>query len=138
MSHVNRITSSVIDSAIEVHRELGPGLLESTYQACLAWELRDRGHRVASEVSVPIRYKGEFVRAGYRMDLLVDHLVVVELKVVQKIIPIHRSQVLSYLRLARRPVGLLINFNVPRLTDGVRRIVLGYHGPRPGEDPELG
>jgi GxxExxY protein len=135
MSHVNKITESIIQSAIEVHRALGPGLLESTYQACLKRELELRGHRVETEVPVPVRYKGIVVRDSLRIDLLVDHLVIVEIKVAEKLIPIHRSQVLSYLRLKELPVGLLINFNVRLLKDGVRRVVLDYNGPRPSEEP---
>ena len=137
MSHVNKITESVIDAATEVHRILGPGMLEATYKACTAEELRLREHDVQVEVAVPVVYKGLSVKPAYRIDILVDHLVVVELKVTDKLIPVHRAQVLTYLRLSGRPVGLLINFNVRLLKTGVRRIVLDYHGPRPSDDPLL-
>lgn len=137
MSHLNKITESVIEAATEVHRILGPGMLEATYKACTARELTLRGHRVEVEVAVPVVYKGMSVKSAYRIDILVDHLVVVEIKVVDKLIPVHRSQVLTYLRLYSRPVGLLINFNVRLLKTGVRRVVLDYRGPRPSDDPSL-
>jgi GxxExxY protein len=111
-------------------RALGPGLLESTYEACLAAELGELGLGVERQVAVPVVYKGVRLDVGYRMDMLVERLVVVELKVVARLEPVHTSQVLSYLRLAGKPVGLLINFNVPALKHGIRRIVWGRDAPR--------
>lgn len=117
-------TQSIIGGAIEVHRYLGPGLLESTYEACAEAELRQRGHRVERQMPVRVRYLDIDLDCGYRIDMLVDKQVVVELKVVKQLIPVHTSQVLSYLRLAELEVGLLFNFNVPLLSDGCwKRIV---------------
>lgn len=130
MSHVNLLTGRIIGGAIAVHRALGPGLLESTYGACLAAELGEMGLRVERQVAVPVVYKGVRLDVGYRMDMVVERLVVVELKVVSRLEPVHTSQVLSYLRLAGKPVGLLINFNVIALRQGIRRIVWGPDAPR--------
>jgi len=117
------ITEAVIGAAIEVHRSLGPGLMESAYAACLAQELRLRGVGIEQEVPIPIDYKGVHVDCGYRIDLLVEREVVVELKAVRRIEPIHQAQLLTYLRCTRKRLGLLINFNGPVLSDGVRRLV---------------
>ena len=122
---LNQITDQVIGAAIEVHRTLGPGLLESVYEACLAHELARRGLHVDRQRPVPLVYKGVKIDCGYRIDLLVEHQVVVELKAVSQLEPIHEAQVLSYLRLTDSWVGLLINFNVKRLTRGLRRLVNG-------------
>ncbi len=122
---LNKITEAVIGAAIAVHRELGPGLLESTYEACLAYELADRGLAVERQKEVPVVYRGVHLDCGYRMDLLVEKEVVVELKAVERIEPIHEAQVLSYLKLSGRKLGLLINFNVQVLADGIRRLVNG-------------
>jgi GxxExxY protein len=113
----------VVDAAMRVHSVLGPGVLESAYEACLAHELRSRGLTVRCQVPLPVLYEGASIELGYRLDLLVEDVVIVELKTVSKLLPIHHAQLLSYLRLSRRPVGLLINFHVPRLRDGIRRIV---------------
>jgi GxxExxY protein len=113
----------VVDSAIAVHSALGPGLLESAYRACLAVELRGRGHVVAEELPLPATYKGLTIDLGYRLDLVVDGQVVVELKTVTKILPVHEAQILSYLRLGDYRVGLLINFHAPLLRDGLKRFV---------------
>lgn len=123
---LNRITEAIIGAAIAVHRELGPGLLESAYEACLAYELSARGISFERQEPLPVLYHGVKVDCGYRIDLLVEHCVVVELKSVETIDRIHEAQVLSYLRLAGCTVGLLINFNVVLLKKGVRRIVNNF------------
>ena len=120
---VNEITRAIIGAAIDVHRELGPGLLESAYEACLSWELVERGLAVERQKELPVRYKGINISCGYRIDLLVDGCVVVELKAVDQLKRIHESQLLSYLKLSGHPVGLLINFNVPILKRGIKRLV---------------
>lgn len=117
------LTGEVIGAAIEVHRRVGPGLLESVDQHCLAYELAERGLVVEREVTLPIRYKGLTFEHGFRLDLLVENRLVVELKAVDKMIPVYRAQLLSYLKLSQLKVGLIINFNVPRLTEGVTRVV---------------
>jgi GxxExxY protein len=122
-THVDQITGAIIGAAIEVHRALGPGLLESAYRACLVYELRRRGWLVEPEKPLPVTYKGVELDCGYRLDLVVQDTVIVELKAVEEVIPIHQAQLLSYLRLAGKSVGLLINFNVKVLVDGVDRIV---------------
>ena len=119
---LNRITERIIGAAIEVHRNLGPGLLESTYHACLVHELRQRGAGVESEKALPVVYKGVTLDCGYRIDLLVEGTVIVELKAVDELIPTHEAQLLSYLKLSGLPVGLLINFNVRQLTQGIKRL----------------
>lgn len=121
-TQLNHLTGRVIESAIRVHSALGPGLLESAYHACLIYELRVRGLDVESQVALPINYNGVIIEAGYKIDLLVANQVVVELKTVSKILPIHEAQLLSYLRLSHRPVGLLINFHVIHLRDGIKRM----------------
>ena len=113
----------VVDAALKVHTKLGPGLLESAYEICLAHELSRRGLRVDAQVPVPLIYDGVRVEVGYRLDLLVEGQVVVKLKAITKLLPIHDAQLLSYLRLSRHPVGLLINFHEQHLKDGIKRIV---------------
>ncbi len=108
---------------MRVHDELGPGLLESAYQACLAYELREEGFQVIAQKPLPLTYKKIKIDCGYRLDLLVEDQVIVEIKAVERIAPIHESQLLSYLRLTNLRVGLLINFHVRSLRDGVRRLV---------------
>ena len=120
---LNGITGEVVDSAMKVHRRLGPGLLESAYQACLVYELGSRKLRVRSQVKVPIEYDGVRIDAGYRIDLLVEDEVIVELKTVVKLLPVHDAQLMSYLRLSNRRVGLLINFQVFQLRTGIKRLV---------------
>ena len=120
---INSITSSIIGAAINVHRELGPGLLESTYEACLVHELAQEGIKVERQKALPVVYRGVRLDCGYRIDLLVQGQVVVEVKAVGRLEPIHRAQVLSYLKLSGCKVGLLINFNVKMLKDGVCRLV---------------
>ena len=117
------LSGRIIGAAIAVHRELGPGLLESTYQASLAYELEYRGLVVEKEQLLPVRYKGIELQCGYRLDLVVESKVIVELKAVKSVEPIDHAQILSYLKLSGYPIGLLINFNVPILVDGVKRFI---------------
>jgi GxxExxY protein len=129
---LNRITESIIGCAVTVHKALGPGLLESAYEACLAFELAQMGLKVEREKPLPVTYKQVRLDCAYRLDLLVEHAVIVEIKVVERLAPIHTAQLLSYLKLSGCKVGLLINFHVQKLTDGVRRIVNGFPGfPEP-------
>jgi GxxExxY protein len=118
------ITREVILGAIQIHKTLGPGLLESAYRICLLLELQDRGLRCKQELIVPVHYKSHRIDSGFRIDLLVEDKVIVELKAVEQILPVHEAQVLTYLRLFEKQVGLLINFNVPILKRGIRRCVL--------------
>ncbi len=122
---VNRVSGAVVDSAMRVHSLLGPGLLESAYDACLAHELRKRDFRVDTQVGLPVVYDREKLDLGYRIDLIVDGLVIVEVKCVDAIHPVHEAQLLSYLRVSGKNVGLLINFHVARLKDGIKRMVDG-------------
>lgn len=119
----NLLTGKLIGCAIEVHKELGPGLLESAYEQCLCHELSLQGIAFQRQVPLPVAYKGIRLDCGYLMDLVVEGEVIVELKTVEKILPIHEAQLLTYLKLYRRPVGLLVNFNAPVLKEGVKRIV---------------
>lgn len=119
------IGRAILDSGMKVHTALGPGLLESAYEACLAHEIRKRGLRVETQVALPIVYDGERLEAGYRIDLLVEDAVLAEVKAVEKLLPIHGAQLLSYLRLGDRKLGYLLNFNVLHLKDGIKRIVNG-------------
>ncbi len=118
------LTESVIGLAIEVHRALGPGLLESAYQECLCYELKANGLAFGRQVALPVVYKSVKLDCGYRMDLVVDDRLVVELKTVEKILPIHEAQLLTYLRLSGIRTGLLLNFNTSVLKDGIKRMVL--------------
>jgi GxxExxY protein len=122
---VNRITENIIGAAIQVHRVLGPGLLESAYEACLAFELAKRGLKFEQQKPLPLIYEQVKLECGYRIDLLVDGSVVVEVKSVDGLAPIHEAQVMSYLKLSECKIGLLINFNVRVLKDGIRRFVNG-------------
>lgn len=119
----NEITSKIIGAAIEVHKQLGPGLLESAYEACLFHELKTQGIQVVQQKLLPITFKGLTLEAGYRIDLMVENRVVVEIKAVEEIAGIHFAQTLTYLRLGGYRVGLLINFNVPKLVEGLTRVV---------------
>jgi GxxExxY protein len=123
---VNQLTRGIIASAMKVHTVLGPGLLESAYHACLLHELRKQGLRVESQVGLPVVYEGEKIDLGYRIDLIVNDTVIVEIKCVDGINPVHKAQLLSYMRLSGRKVGLLINFHVVHLRDGIKRMVDGY------------
>jgi GxxExxY protein len=121
---LNQLSSQIIKSAINVHKELGPGLLESVYQYCMIVELKDMNITVQAEVPLPIFYRGQKVsEEGFRLDLLVEDTVVVELKSMEKVKDLHKKQLLTYLRLAKKPLGLLINFNEVLLKDGITRIV---------------
>ena len=124
-SHVNEITGMIVNSAMKVHSFLGPGLLESAYQACLAHELRTRGLEAATQVGLPVVYDGHKLELGYRMDPVVESRVVVEVKSVEALHPIHQAQLLSYMRLSGMRVGLLINFNVLHSREGIKRMVDG-------------
>jgi GxxExxY protein len=120
---LNSLSSQVIGAAIKVHSALGPGILESAYEACLLHELELRGIKVEAQVSLPINYYGHKIDAGYRIDLLVENSLIIELKAVETIKNIHKTQLLSYLKLSNARLGLLINFNVTLLKDGLYRIV---------------
>jgi GxxExxY protein len=122
MDELNKITEAIIGAAIEVHRVLGPGLLESAYLACLVFELRQRGFQVLEQVPLPLIYKEVELDCGYRLDLLVNDAVIVEVKSVDSLAPIHEAQLLSYLKLADCKLGLLINFNVKMLKYGIKRL----------------
>jgi GxxExxY protein len=119
---LNALSYKVVTAAIEVHSTIGPGLLESIYRACMIYELRTSGMKVAAEQLIPIQYKELVLEDSYRIDLLINDSIVLELKSVEQVLPVHLAQLLSYLRLTNRPLGLLINFNVPRLVQGIRRI----------------
>ena len=130
---LDNITDSIIGGAIEVHRALGPGLLESAYEACLAFELVGHGLKVERQKPLPVVYRDVKLDCGYRLDLLVEEAVIVEIKAVDRLLPVHQAQLLSYLRLSGTRVGLLINFNVKVLKDGIRRMVNGF--PQPPRTP---
>jgi GxxExxY protein len=119
----NQLSRVILEAALEVHRELGPGLLESTYETCLCYELEARGISYQRQVSMPVRYKGLLLDASYRLEVVVEDLVIVELKAVETLEPIHEAQLITYLRLSKRWLGLLINFNVPLLKQGIKRLV---------------
>jgi GxxExxY protein len=121
---INDVSGSIIDAAYTVHKYLGAGLLEGVYEVCLAYELRERGHIVETEVVVPIIYKDVRLESGLRLDMLVDNCVIIENKAIEKLIPVHEAQVLTYLKLTGKRVGLLINFNTCQIKDGIKRIVL--------------
>jgi GxxExxY protein len=124
--HIDQITGDILNCAMKVHTALGPGMLESVYEKCLKHELKKRGLAVESQVWLPVIYDGEEIEGGYKIDLLVENQVVVELKVVEHVLEVHKAQLLSYLKLADKRVGLLINFNVVHLRDGIRRMVNNY------------
>ena len=119
---LNEITGQIIDASIKVHRCLGPGLLESAYEAVLAYELRKRGLHVDTQLPLPVTYEEVNLEVGYRIDLFVEHEVIVELKAVEKMIPLYDAQLLTYLKLRKKKIGLLINFNVVLLKDGIKRL----------------
>jgi GxxExxY protein len=128
-AEVDRLTYQIIQGAIEIHKALGPGLLESAYRTCMIHELRARNIGFVSELVVPVRYKGLVLDGGYRLDLLAEDAVVIELKALEVVLPVHRGQLLSYLRLLDKRLGLLINFNVERLVIGVDRIANNFGQP---------
>jgi len=120
---VNQVSGAVVDAAMKVHSALGPGLLGSADEGCLKHELLKRGLKCVSQVEMPVRYDGVKIDVGHRLDLLVEDAVIVELKSVERLIPVHEAQLLSYLKLSGKRIGLLINFNVPHLKDGIKRLV---------------
>ncbi|MDR0534026.1 MAG: GxxExxY protein [Verrucomicrobiales bacterium] len=123
---MEQLTGQIIASAIEVHRHLGPGLLESTYEECLAREFELKELPFNRQVTLPVTYKGQSLDCGYRMDFVVNDKIILELKAVEKFEPIHQAQLLTYLKLSNRQLGLLINFNVPLLKQGIKRIANNY------------
>ncbi|HVO70436.1 MAG TPA: GxxExxY protein [Aggregatilineaceae bacterium] len=123
--HYNEISGAVVDAAMKVHTALGPGLMENVYEACLAHELNKRGFRTASQLPLPVKYGDVRIDLGFRLDILVEDTVVVEIKAVDAINPIHQAQLLTFLKLSGKYLGLLINFNVVHLRDGIRRMVNG-------------
>ena len=120
---LNELTSKIIGAAINVHKELGPGLLESVYQSCMEIELKDMGLKIESEAALPVFYHGQKIaEEGFRLDILVENQIIIELKSVEQIQPVHKKQLLTYLRIANKPLGLLINFNQTMLKEGITRI----------------
>lgn len=119
----NEISSQIIGAAIEVHKFLGPGLLENSYEACLLFELRQKGLNVKSQVPLPVSYKGLLLEAGYRIDILVEEKVIIEVKAVDKLAEIHTAQILTYLKLTKLKLGLVINFNTVKVIEGLKRVV---------------
>ena len=121
---LEKLATDIVDSAFKVHKSLGPGLLESVYEMCLAHEIRLHGHKVRTQVPVTVTYEEVILDAALRIDILVDDQVIVELKAVDAVLPVFRAQVLTYLKLSGKRLGLLINFNVPLIKDGIRRVIL--------------
>lgn len=123
---INKLSGIILDSAIEVHRHLGPGLLESVYEVCLCKELGLRKINYTRQVSLPVKYKGDLLDAEYKIDILVENEIIIELKAVEVLLPVHEAQLLTYLKLADKKLGLLINFNVTKLVVGFKRMINGY------------
>jgi GxxExxY protein len=123
-SELNEISGKIVNAAFEVHSNLGPGLIESVYEVCLAQELEEREINFERQKTLPIQYKNNFIDDALRIDLLIENKVIVELKAVENILPVHEAQLLTYLKLSKCRLGLLINFNVPLLKNGIKRIVL--------------
>jgi GxxExxY protein len=121
---VNQVAKQIVDAAFAVHSALGAGLLETVYEVCLEYELTKRGLKVNRQVDLPVIYDNIHLEAGFRLDLLVNQSVIIELKAVEFLLPIHTAQVLTYLKLSKHRLGILINFNVPLIKDGIKRIVL--------------
>ena len=130
---LNHISGAIVDSGMKVHSALGAGMLESTYEVCLMHELKKRKFDVRSQVPLPVVYDGVRLDAGYRIDLIVENLVIVELKAVERILPIHEAQLLSYLKLSERSLGLLLNFNVVHFRNGIKRIVNNFRNSASSE-----
>jgi GxxExxY protein len=126
---IELVAKDIVDAAIKVHKALGPGLLESAYQQCLAYELSKRGRKVMIEVTLPINYEGEHIDAGYRIDMLVDDLIIIENKTVEAVLPIHQAQILTYLKLRDCHLGFLLNWNVKLMKNGIQRVVHNLPGP---------
>jgi GxxExxY protein len=123
-AEMDRLAASIVDAAFKVHSALGPGLLESVYEACLMHELAQRGLGFQSQVVIPVVYRGLRLNAGLRLDLLVEQTIVVEIKAIEEILPVHHAQLLTYLKLSGKRLGLLINFNVAKNKDGIKRVIL--------------
>ncbi len=122
----NEISQKIIGASIEVHKQLGPGLLESSYELCLAYELRQLGLNIQTQVALPVVYKDVKLEAGYRIDILVENKIIIEVKAVETLSEIHTAQILTYLKLKKLKLGLLINFNSVKVIDGVKRLINGY------------
>ena len=120
---LNELSSEIISASIKVHKTLGPGLLESVYESALAHELRKKGCSVSCQEPIPVNYEGTILQSGFRADMIVNDTVIIELKSIENILPLHKKQLLTYIRLAGKPLGLLINFNVEVLKDGITRII---------------
>ena len=123
MQFVNKITYEIIGCCYRIHTEFGPGLLESVYELCLEGELYQMGYTVERQVSVPINYKDVPIRSGFRADLIVENAIILEVKAVESFAPVHQAQLLTYMRLANKPIGLLLNFNVVSMKDGIKRFI---------------
>jgi len=134
---MNSLSAEIVDTAVKVHRELGPGLMESIYQQCMMWELGDRGIPFNSQVRVPILYRGAKIEAGLCLNLLVDDTIIVELKSVAQVLEVHDAQILTYLRIAKKPLGLLFNFNVRLMNFGIKRFNNSPLSERPIEIRQL-
>lgn len=133
----NEITGQIVDAAMKVHTALGPGMLESVYEKCLKHELTKRGMRVDTQVWLPVIYDGVEIEGAYKMDLLVEDSVIVELKVAEHLLDVHKAQLLSYLKLSHKQVGLLINFNVVHLRNGIQRLVNHFQNSVPSASPAV-
>lgn len=123
---LNALAAEIVDACIDVHREMGPGLLESIYEYCLIKELHDRGIKAESQTSLPLHYKGEILPKDFRADIMVEDEVILELKTVDRILPVHEAQIISYMKLADKRLGFLLNFNVDLMKHGIRRFVNGF------------
>lgn len=128
---IEAVGKDIVDAAIKIHKALGPGLLESAYQHCLAYELRNRGRSVLTEIILPIFYDNQQIDAGYRIDMLVEDRVIIENKVVDAILPIHNAQIITYLKLKNCHLGFLLNWNVVLMKNGIKRVVNNLPGPTP-------
>ena len=129
-NEIEAVAKDIVDAAFKVHKEFGPGLLESAYQQCHAYELRKRGRKVLTEVTLPITYDGQQIDAGYRIDMIVDDLIIVENKTAETILPIHTAQLITYLKLKDCKLGFLINWNVKLIKNGIVRIANGMPNQR--------
>ena len=137
MEEIDRVSAETVDAAIRIHRELGPGLLESVYETVLAASLARSGLKVARQVPIDINYDGMRFEAAFRIDLLVDDQLVVEIKSLERIAPVHAKQLITYLRLMKQPVGLLLNFGGETMKEGIRRLVNNYYSPTSSASPRL-
>ena len=131
MEEIEAVAKDVVDAAIKVHKALGPGLLESAYQQCHVYELRQRGRKVLTEVTLPLTYEGQKIDAGYRIDVWVENLIIVENKTVETLLPIHEAQLMTYLKLSECKIGFLLNWNVTLMKHGIKRVVMNLSGPTP-------